>query len=160
MMILFGFKGAGKTYYGKLVADALDWEFLDTDDLLEALYEERHGEYMTCKTIFQNRGEPYFRLLEKEVISTLQKAPCTVVAVGGGTVLDPENRHLLMQLGMLVYLRTSRGVLEERMEKNPPGYALAAVYEERKAIYESIPAVTIDEGKDTLKRLKEIACGK
>jgi len=85
-------------------------DFCDTD----ALIVEK--EKKSINDIFSENGEPYFRELETEIVKDLIKSRHnTVVSVGGGLPLKPENRELLKKLGTVVYLRTSVEELTKRL---------------------------------------------
>ncbi len=161
-IILFGFKGCGKTYYGKRVAALCGWVFKDTDILIEDLYMHRTGTRLSCRDICLKEGWPFFRSLEKEVVQCLRADPYTVLAVGGGTVLDADSCKHLENLGVLVYLSVGKDALKLRMEKDPPLYCFDEVYEHRKSIYENISAITIHAEQDeiVLKKIIEVMRGK
>ena len=110
-IILIGFMGAGKTSLGRATARKLKIPFLDTDKMIV----EREG--MTINEIFASKGEAYFRSLETQVITELQKEEGGfVLAVGGGLPLREENRPLLRKLGQVIYLKTDPAVLAKRLE--------------------------------------------
>jgi shikimate kinase len=144
MLILFGFKGVGKTYYGKRLADRLKLPFVDTDDLIQKLY----GKSMDCKTIYKEIGEMKFRALEKQALHDLSREK-SIVALGGGAILDHENCDLLKKKGRLVYLKAS-----EKHLKGLPLPLSASSFDEyyrlRKEIYEKVNgfSVEIDGKKD------------
>lgn len=152
---MFGFKGAGKTYFGK----KLKAPFLDTDEIIE----QKLG--LTPREIVQKNGELFFRKIEKEVIFSL-KALETVIAVGGGAVLDPENLDFLSDLGTLIYLKWPKAVIKDRMLTPPlpsfldasnPQQDFERVYAHRKPLYERIADITIDaEGKEEDQILEEL----
>ncbi|MBS0656535.1 MAG: AAA family ATPase, partial [Verrucomicrobia bacterium] len=98
-VVLYGFKGCGKSYFGKLLAKESGYTFIDTDQLIEEL----HGDG-SCRDIALKQGEPFFRELERRVIASLPQAENRVIAVGGGAVLDAQTTAKLRQLGTLVYL--------------------------------------------------------
>ncbi len=159
MITLFGFRGCGKSYLGNLVAQKLQWDFVDTDCLIEDLYATRYQRVLSYREIFQ-MDRALFRCLEKEVLPPLQGKTMTILAVGGGCVLDPDNCKQLLSMGSLIYLRISKDALEKRMEKDPPPYSFAECYEERKGIYESIPAHVVDVNAHAVGAILEIICGK
>src|SRR5580658_6493421 len=151
--ILFGFKRCGKTHYGKRLAKELGWDFIDTDDRLEELYDQEFHEKLSCSQIFQKRGEVAFRRFEREAIFSIGGIGNSVISVGGGAVLDPINCKRLEKLGKLIYLKTDKGTLKARMLKHEiPSYldsehpedAFEKMYQERKPLYETIAAVQID----------------
>jgi shikimate kinase len=88
-LVLIGFMGAGKTTVGKLVADALQWQFVDAD---AALVEETGR---SIAEIFLHQGEDYFRATEALLVQRLIKSHNTVLALGGGAVEHPETARLL-----------------------------------------------------------------
>ncbi len=107
---LTGFMGAGKTTTGKRLARLLHMDFLDTD----AEIERRHG---PITEIFASRGEPAFRRLEAVVIAELANAGPYVLAVGGGAVLDANNRSQLRRNGFIVNLAISPVAAWQRVSR-------------------------------------------
>lgn len=95
---LVGFMASGKSTVARHLAQRLRWRHEDIDDLIEA--RERH----TIAGIFANRGEPYFRRAEKDMLKLLQPIRQMVVATGGGTFADPENRSTILMDGTAVWL--------------------------------------------------------
>ena len=111
-IILIGYMGSGKSYVGKLLADVLNYSFIDLD-----LYiEKREGFKIT--EIFQKKGEIYFRKKEtaylKEILSENSKL---VLATGAGTPCYGNNLSLLNEsdTATTIYLRTSLGELVCRL---------------------------------------------
>jgi shikimate kinase len=91
-VFLIGFMGCGKTTVGELLSRRLAWRFEDLDARIQA----RAGS--TIPQIFSNHGEARFRQIEGEALLQLMKEMVsvpTVVALGGGTFVQPENRILL-----------------------------------------------------------------
>jgi len=97
-LVLVGMRGSGKTTVGRLVAGRLGWSFLDTDVLIQ----ERRGE--TIREIFAQGGEGLFRKLEAETVRECASRHQTVIACGGGVVLDPRNVQALRAKGLVVHL--------------------------------------------------------
>lgn len=95
---LVGFMAAGKSSVGRALAHRLGWRAEDID----ALIEQR--ERMTVADIFARHGEPYFRRVEREMLRLLQPMRHVVVATGGGTFVDPENRAFMNLDGVSVWL--------------------------------------------------------
>jgi len=98
-LILTGFMGTGKTTVGRLAAERLGWDFIDTDTLIE----EREGR--SIPEIFREPGEAHFRALEKDLCAEISGRQGIVVATGGGMPLDPDNRKTLNSSGIVVRLR-------------------------------------------------------
>jgi shikimate kinase len=97
-IVLTGFMGTGKTQVGRRLARALGRPFVDIDDLIEAATGK------TVAEIFASEGEPHFRTVEREAVGKACGVPEAVIATGGGTVLDPENRRRLAAAGPIVCL--------------------------------------------------------
>ncbi len=93
-----GFMGVGKSTLGKLLAEALDREFVDTDREVEA----RSGR--TPNQFFAAGEEAGFRKLEAQVIRELVARGPIVISLGGGALLDPTSRRLLQRETALVHL--------------------------------------------------------
>ena len=83
---LVGFMAAGKTTLAQALARRLGWRAEDVDLLIET------RERRTVADIFARDGEPYFRSIERQVIYSLLPQRHTVIATGGSTYMDPENR--------------------------------------------------------------------
>jgi shikimate kinase len=89
-LVLTGMMGTGKTTVGRVLADQLDWTFID----LDAEVERRLG--VSVAEIFANLGEAEFRRLEHETLkSALSRPAGAVVALGGGAILQAMNQRLL-----------------------------------------------------------------
>ena len=95
---LVGFMAAGKTTAARAIANRLRWRHEDVDDLIEK------RERLTITEIFARSGEPYFRQVEREILALLQPLRHVVVATGGGTFADPENRAAINRDGVSVWL--------------------------------------------------------
>lgn len=93
-----GFMGVGKSTLGKLLAEALERDFVDTDREIEA----RSGR--TPNEFFAAGDEREFRRLEAQVISELVARGPLVISLGGGALLDPASRRLLQRETALVHL--------------------------------------------------------
>lgn len=95
---LVGFMGSGKTTVARALGSRLGWRWEDVDDLIEK------RERLTVAEIFARHGEPYFRHAEREILKLLQPMRHLVVATGGGTFVDPENRAAINLDGASVWL--------------------------------------------------------
>jgi shikimate kinase len=94
---LVGFMAAGKTTVARALATRLGWRAEDIDELIEA--RERRA----VADIFARSGEPYFRAVEREILKVVLPLRHVVVATGGGTFVDPENRGAINLGGLLVW---------------------------------------------------------
>ncbi len=108
---LVGFMAAGKTTVARALADRLGWRAEDIDELIEA------RERRTVAEIFAKSGEPYFRSLERDILKLLLPLRHVVVATGGGTFMDPENRTAINMDGVSVWLDVP---LEDLVARLPP----------------------------------------
>ena len=106
---LIGFMGVGKTVVGKALAKKLNCEFIELDSLIE----QRVGK--STPEIFQQDGEIAFRQLEIEVIKKVSEGENTVIACGGGIVLNQINIDRLRQKSRIVYLTASPAVILKRI---------------------------------------------
>lgn len=95
---LVGFMGAGKSSVARALARRLDWRAVDIDDLIE------QREHSSVSTIFARHGEPYFRAVEHSVLLDQVPSRHLVVATGGGTFVAPQNRMVINQDGVSVWL--------------------------------------------------------
>lgn len=152
-LILFGFKGCGKTHFGKLLAQKMHRRFIDTDDLIVEFFAKKTGQHTLVREIYIQLGSASFRSLEKEVLHSLKTMKNTIIALGGGAVLDQENVELLQKIGCLVYLSTSAQTLQKRvlqhqtpafLDERDPKASFLEMYQERRPLYESVPAAKID----------------
>ena len=94
---LVGFMAAGKTTMARALAKRLDWCAVDIDELIE------QHEHQTIADIFATHGEPHFRAAERAVLLEQLPERHLVVATGGGTFVDPQNRAA-MNDGVSVWL--------------------------------------------------------
>lgn len=106
---LIGFMGAGKSTVGRILAEHLGLEFLDTDDLIAA----RAG--LSIPEIFARVGEEGFREREREAVAEVSRRRGLVVALGGGAPMDEGNWRVLRETGITVYLRESPEILAARL---------------------------------------------
>lgn len=95
---LVGFMGAGKTSVARALARRLGWRMADIDEMIE------RREHQTVADIFAKKGEPYFRAAERAVLMDQLASRHVVVATGGGTFVDPQNRAVINQDGASVWI--------------------------------------------------------
>ena len=153
--------GAGKTTVGKLLADELGLDFLDSDKEIE----DRTG--ADIGWIFDVEGETGFRKREAAMIDELTARSGVLVATGGGAVLLEENRKRLVSRGTVIYLnapleqqieRTSRDRTRPLLRDGEPGDVLAALQEDRGPLYQEVADFTFTADRRSAKALaQEIA---
>ncbi len=146
-LLLVGMMGAGKTTTGRLLAEHLGWDYLDSDAEVQAATGR------TVPEIFAQDGEAAFRAAETAALRRgLEEREQVVVAVAGGAVLDPQNRVLIAASGPVVWLRARPETLAARVgdgEGRPlldagPAEALRALDAVRRPLYESLADVVVD----------------
>ncbi|MFA5929115.1 MAG: shikimate kinase [Candidatus Margulisiibacteriota bacterium] len=124
-MILIGFMGTGKTTIGKLLAERLGYQLIDTDELIV----QKAGKAISA--IFAEDGEPVFRDLEHTVLRGLLGEQKKVIATGGGIVLRQENRELLKQIGRVVLLEADPEAIISRLKDDNSRPLLQGTNEEK-----------------------------
>jgi len=112
-VVITGFMCSGKTSIGKKLAEKLNFDFLDTDDLIE----NKVG--MRITEIFEKYGEPYFRELETQIIKEVSEKDKLVISTGGGVVLREENVNNLRKNGVIINLVAKPETIYERLKKQP-----------------------------------------
>jgi shikimate kinase len=108
---LIGFMGTGKTTVGRLLAEQLKFDFLDTD----ALIEERTGRKIN--EIFAQNGEATFRELEAQLVQDLAARERTVISTGGGLPVNPANLASLKTHSLVVCLWARPEGIYERVRE-------------------------------------------
>ena len=151
---LVGFMAAGKTTLARALAKRLDWRAVDIDELIEQ--RERAG----VADIFARQGEPYFREAEREVLAQQIASRHVVVATGGGTFADPQNRAAINADGLSVWLDVPLDRLIARMPvdgRRPLAVDRAGferLYHQRRVAYEQAH-VRLDAGRAGVDALVE-----
>jgi len=150
-IVLIGYRCCGKTTVGSLLARDLEWDFLDTDRLIEG----KTG--IPVHSYVSQNGWRDFRAVEKEVVEAIASRDASVIATGGGVVIDQENMRNLRKNGWVVWLDTEVPVIKDRMknaqnsgELRPPlsgADPLVETYvilKERRPFYERASDYTVD----------------
>ena len=142
--------GAGKTTVARILARRLDRAFFDTDHEIE----RRTG--VKVPVIFDIEGEAGFRLRETQALVELAAQDNVVLATGGGIVLSAENRALLKERGLVVYLRAQPRDLWYRtrhdktrplLQTADPLGRLQELYELRDPLYTEVADIIVDTGR-------------
>ncbi|MBC8215167.1 MAG: shikimate kinase [Candidatus Marinimicrobia bacterium] len=148
LIYLTGMMGSWKTTVGKKLAKALSLSFVDIDDEVEKITGK------TISDVFRRDGITHFRNLETYALKKTSQAKNTVIATGGGIVLKPTNREIMMENGFIVLLKASPNVLARRIQNIqtrpvlksnlPIIYQLETLWEERRPYYEDIADYTLN----------------
>ena len=154
---LVGFMCSGKSTVGKLLAKELNLKFIDVDTLIE----EETGQKIS--DIFKQKGEKYFRELEKEKIHQLSKRQGLVVSTGGGLGADFENMNLMKKTGTVVWLKVPFDTVIERCgdDKSRPMLNMSKeklknLFKEREEVYKLADFSIDTEGKTPEEILNQI----
>lgn len=147
-IILIGFMGSGKTSVGIRLAKRLDFDFCDTDQIIEKEYGK------SISSIFAEKGEEYFRRLETKTIEEMRgKLHRCVLSVGGGLPMREGNGEKLKQLGHVVFLRSGKETILERLKGDTtrpllagedPGGRVEELLKVRTPIYEEASHIAVD----------------
>ncbi len=154
-MAIVGYMGSGKSTVGHIVAESLRWRFVDLDEAVA----ERAG--LPIPEIFESPGEPHFRNLERrELLNALGGPRESVVACGGGVIIDPRNRARLVEVPTVflwedtdaLYRRT-RGSGRPLRGTNFDDFARR--YAERLPYYLEVAALQIEPGNRPPRRVAD-----
>ncbi|MGF1633713.1 MAG: shikimate kinase [Phycisphaerae bacterium] len=153
MAILLGYRGSGKTTTGRILADRLWTDFLDTD----AMVVKAAGR--SIAEIFEADGEAAFRELEAAAVAEAVQREGAVIALGGGAVLAEGNRAQLTASGhSRVYLKCDPAELHRRIQADPATAAsrpaltaagggleeITALLAEREPLYRAVKTAELD----------------
>lgn len=157
---LVGFMGAGKTTVARALGRRLHWRTEDLDKAIERL------EHRVIADIFRQDGETYFRAVERRVLRSLLAERHVVVATGGGTFVDPENRASMLADGTVIWLDLPFDKVVERVPTDgrrplaTDRESLEALYVARRGAYQQAhlrldasagaPEALIEEALDRL----------
>jgi shikimate kinase len=154
--------GSGKSTIGKAVANALDLPFRDTDSIIEEL------EHLPVSQIFIDKGEEYFRAIEKKVLRDELLSDGSILALGGGAPISMDAQSALkVSSAPVIYLDISLANVAPRIGfnrdrplllHNPRGQ-WQTLMEVRRPIYESIANIVIDVNGKTQKKIVEEVLG-
>lgn len=101
--------GCGKSTIGPILANTIGYNFVDVDRQIE------QAEGTSINDIFTEKGEKYFRDLERKVLIGVSSLPRTVISLGGGTMTVPQNLELVLATGLVIYLKITPELLFLRL---------------------------------------------
>lgn len=149
-LYLVGFMGTGKTTVGRAVAQRIGFQLLDSD------HEIERAQGRTIPDIFAQSGEPAFRAMERAFIEQGHPATRTLVACGGGLVVQPGMLEILQSKGVVVCLhasletilaRTSRQRNRPLLEVEDPEARIRTLYAAREPIYKRSGTVILTDSR-------------
>ncbi|MGI9533760.1 MAG: shikimate kinase [Thermodesulfobacteriota bacterium] len=110
---LLGFMGSGKSKAGALLAEKLDYHFIDLDLYIENKYKK------SINQVFNESGEKYFRVIESESLAEVSNLFNNyVVSTGGGVILSESNRELMKNSGTTIYLKADLETIWGRIKSD------------------------------------------
>ena len=164
-IVLIGYRCTGKTSVGRKLSERLKMAFYDTDELVKKHTGKTIGE------IVEERGWEFFREKEKAVIRALPFSVDTVIAVGGGAVMQAENRRVLKRNGLFLWLTADINTIIQRMrndgrngEGRPPlagdcaERETSGILEQRIPIYRRLADFTIDTSERDIEAVAQEFC--
>lgn len=144
--------GSGKTTLGQLLAERMNYTFVDTDSVIES----SHGE--SIKSLFDSRGEDGFRDIETATLKQIFSSSNQIISTGGGIVLREENRPILSDSGRVYWLNPTIESLSDRLSGDVTRPLLQGVdihtkltelMKEREALYAACADSIIDTSDAT-----------
>lgn len=156
-IILIGMPGVGKSTIGVQLAEKLNYNFIDTDILIQEKFKK------PIPQIIQEKGIANFIQTESQVGSEI-KVDKTVIATGGSIVYGKAAMNNLKSLGKIVYLKQDYDTINERIEDIEErgvilkkSQSLKDLYNERVPLYEKYADFILEEGdlsiEETLREL-------
>jgi shikimate kinase len=149
-IILIGMSGAGKSTLGILLAKAMNYDFMDTDVLIQ----QQEGQLL--QEILQEKGIERFKAIEEEVICQMNPLN-TIVATGGSVVYSDKGMKHLKERGTIVYIAVDFEEIQKRVKNihtrgivMGPDRSLRDVYLERVMLYERYADITVDIKQETI----------
>ena len=106
---LCGMMGSGKSAIGKILANKLDYNFIDVDKMIEI------DAGKTIKKIFEEDGEEYFRDLEEKITINILEYKETIVSLGGGAIINENIRSSIKKNAYNIYLNVDIDILTKRL---------------------------------------------
>jgi shikimate kinase len=146
-VVLIGFMGTGKSSVGRELARRWQFRFLDTDSIIRNQYGKSISE------IFTVFGESFFRDQEFATLTKLLQCYRSVIATGGGIVIQPRNVSLLKKLGTTIWLKADQTTILERVSRNKnrpllqtadPEETISRLLTERAPLYQSAADLVVD----------------
>ncbi len=141
-LILCGYHCSGKTTIAKAFSIKYDYHYIDTDDLVA-----RAKGLKDSRAVHTLLGEEDYRSFEKSIVHSLKDINNTIIATGGGVLLNSENTHHLKTLGKIIYLYVETETLRQRIleKKSLPNFIRESSFDEdfkryidsRKTLYDS-----------------------
>lgn len=150
-VVLVGMAGCGKSTVGRLLAEMLGKDFLDTDSMIE------FAERKPIPQIFEERGEEYFRKTEAEAVKKAGKERSLVIATGGGAVTREENYYPLRQNGAVVFINRDPDTLPTDGRPLSERDGARTLFEKRLHLYRQFADIEVESEETPEKTARKIA---
>jgi len=162
LIFLIGARASGKSTLGRLLAEKLQLAFIDSDQHIRA------AGGLEVDEIVARSGWPVFRARESALLRECAH-PRTVVATGGGIVLDPRNREFMRAVGTVFFLAVPAQLLSSRLAEDPrtarrpsltglpPAEEAAQVLAERESLYRAAAHHTINAARPLPELVRELS---
>ncbi len=137
-IVLIGMAGCGKSTVGKVLAEKLNKELVDTDQMIENV------ENMPIPEIIEKFGEVHFRNCENAAVILAGREKECIIATGGGVVTRVENYNPLKQNGIIVFINRDADLLPTNGRPLSQMHGVKALYEKRMPLYRQFADVEID----------------
>jgi shikimate kinase len=157
---LIGYRGTGKSSVAPLLAARLGWKAVDADKEIERSVGR------SIREIFETDGEDEFRRHEAGVLAKLLLQPRTVIAAGGGAILDSGTRVLMREAGPVVWLQASVGTILVRigqdlksggtrpaLTKKDPAAEVSLLLEQREPLYSETASIVVNTDGRTVEEI-------
>jgi chorismate synthase len=160
-IVIMGPKGAGKSSVGMALSELTGFRMVETDTLVEEIHARRDGHQLSCREIYAEHGERFFREVELEAAREVTGLDWCILVTGGSMMLEPEARSALRQHALLLYLVGEPDVLWERaIQKGVPpwleGPTGPILYKEQVAVREDVLRPYADIVLDTSEEPPEV----
>ena len=147
-IVLIGMAGCGKSTIGKVLAEKLNKELVDTDQMIENV------ENMPIPEIIEKFGEVHFRNCENAAVILAGREKECIIATGGGVITRPENYNPLKQNGIIVFINRDADLLPTNGRPLSQMHGVKALYEKRMPLYRQFADVEVD-GNGTVEEVAD-----
>ncbi len=147
-VVLVGMAGCGKSTIGKVLAEKLDKQLIDTDEMIVNV------ENKPIPKIFEENGEDYFRWCENVAVNLAGREKECVIATGGGVVTRAENYNSLKQNGIIVFINRDADLLPTNGRPLSQMHGVKARYEKRMPLYRQFSDIEVD-GNGTVEEVAD-----
>ena len=160
-IILFGYKSCGKSTLGRGIAKTIGFDFMDTDTLIIEHFNNvinKDKPVIAIKDVYQRLGNQKFRMLEEEIVTSIDTKKNAVIATGGGVITSPKCISALKSKNSLcIYLKIDKNTLVKRMKvtKTRPSFInsdseLQSYLNSRDSSYEKAADLIVDITQGTI----------